>query len=43
LLSGGRIVANKRPGGRPPKRPRPPVIVDEFGVVEPGDEPVTVN
>ncbi len=34
LLSGGRVVANKRPGGRPPKRPRPPVIVDEFGVVE---------
>ena len=34
LLSGGRIVANKRPGGRPPTRPRPPVIVDEFGVVD---------
>jgi WhiB family redox-sensing transcriptional regulator len=34
LLSGGRIVANKRPGGRPPKRPRPPVFVDELGVVE---------
>ncbi len=34
LLSGGRIVANKRPGGRPPKIPGPPVIVDEFGVVE---------
>ena len=34
LLSGGRIVANKRPGGRPPKVPRPPVIVDELGVVE---------
>ena len=42
LLSGGRIVANKRPGGRPPKRPRPPVIVDEFGVVENGDGPVPV-
>lgn len=40
LLSGGRIVANKRPGGRPPKRPRPPVYVDEFGVVEP-DEAIT--
>jgi hypothetical protein len=37
LLSMGRIVANKRPGGRPPKRPRPPVIVDELGVVESGD------
>jgi WhiB family redox-sensing transcriptional regulator len=48
LLSGGRIVANKRPGGRPPKRPRPPVIVDEFGVVdgsdvEPDEEPVPVG
>ena len=41
LLSGGRIVAHKRPGGRPPKRPRPPVIVDEFGVVESG-EPLSV-
>jgi len=37
LLSGGRIVFNKRPGGRPPKRPRPPVIVNEFGVVESED------
>jgi hypothetical protein len=37
LLSGGRIVAHKRPGGRPPKRPRPPVVVDELGVV--GDDP----
>ncbi len=35
LLSGGRIVAIKRPGGRPPKHPRPAVIVDELGVVEP--------
>lgn len=34
LLSGGRIVAHKRPGGRPPKHPRPAVIVDELGVVE---------
>ena len=42
LLSGGRIVANKRPGGRPPKRPRPPVIVDEFGVVEIDDDPIPV-
>jgi hypothetical protein len=37
LLSMGRIVANKRPGGRPPKRPRPPVIVNELGVVESRD------
>ena len=34
LLSMGRIVANKRPGGRPPKRPRPPVVVDELGIVD---------
>jgi hypothetical protein len=34
LLSSGRIVFNKRPGGRPPKHPRPPVIVNEFGVVD---------
>ena len=34
LLSGGRIVAEKRPGGRPPKRPRPPVLVDELGIVD---------
>ena len=34
LLSGGRIVFNKRPGGRPPKTPRPPLVVDELGVVE---------
>ena len=39
LLSGGRIVAHKRPGGRPPKRPRPPVIVNELGVVETDDAP----
>ena len=35
LLSGGRIVVNKRAGGRPPKIPRPPLIVDELGIVEP--------
>jgi hypothetical protein len=33
LLSGGRIVANKRPCGRPPKHPRPPVVIDEMGPV----------
>lgn len=37
LLSGGRIVFNKRPGGRPPKRPRPPVIVNELGIVDTED------
>jgi hypothetical protein len=34
LLTMGRIVAHKRPGGRPPKRPRPPIVVDELGIVE---------
>ncbi len=34
LLSGGRIVANKRPCGRPPKNPRPEVVFDEMGPVE---------
>lgn len=33
LLSNGRIVANKRACGRPPKRPRPPLVVDELGPV----------
>jgi hypothetical protein len=40
LLSGGRIVANKRPGGRPPKTPRPAVLVDELGVVDSDRESV---
>ncbi len=33
LLSGGRIIANKRPCGRPPKRPRPEIVYDEMGPV----------
>jgi len=33
LLENGRIVANKRPCGRPPRRPRPELIIDEMGVV----------
>lgn len=33
LLSGGRVVAVKRPCGRPPKQPRPDLVVDEMGVV----------
>jgi WhiB family redox-sensing transcriptional regulator len=33
LLSGGRIIAGKRPCGRPPKHPRPEVIYDEMGPV----------
>ena len=33
LLSGGRVIANKRPCGRPPKRPRPEIVYDEMGPV----------
>jgi WhiB family redox-sensing transcriptional regulator len=33
LISGGRIIANKRPCGRPPKSPRPDVVYDEMGPV----------
>ena len=33
LLSGGRIIANKRPCGRPPKHPRPAAVIDELGPV----------
>ena len=33
LLLNGRIVTSKRACGRPPKRPRPPMVVDEMGVV----------
>jgi WhiB family redox-sensing transcriptional regulator len=33
LLSGGRIIANKRPCGRPPKHPRPDMVIDELGPV----------
>lgn len=33
LLLNGRIVKNKRPCGRPPRHPRPPLVVDEMGVV----------
>ena len=29
LVDNGRIVANKRPRGRPPKHPRPVVTIDE--------------
>jgi len=34
LVANGRIVANKRACGRPPKRPRPSLIIDEMGVVD---------
>ncbi|MGH2477633.1 MAG: WhiB family transcriptional regulator [Candidatus Limnocylindrales bacterium] len=33
LIATGRIVAHKRPCGRPPKRPRPELVIDEMGVV----------
>jgi WhiB family redox-sensing transcriptional regulator len=33
LLSGGRVIADKRPCGRPPKVPRPDVVYDEMGPV----------
>jgi WhiB family redox-sensing transcriptional regulator len=29
LIANGRIVTNKRPRGRPPKHPRPELVVDE--------------
>jgi WhiB family transcriptional regulator, redox-sensing transcriptional regulator len=32
LIENGRIVAHKRPRGRPPKTPRPVVVVDEVPV-----------
>lgn len=35
LLDGGRIVVNKRPRGRPPKNPRPPLVVDEVPLPDP--------
>ncbi|MEM1332771.1 MAG: WhiB family transcriptional regulator [Actinomycetota bacterium] len=40
LISGGRVIANKRPCGRPPKHPRPELVYDEMGPVAP--EPVAV-
>jgi WhiB family redox-sensing transcriptional regulator len=33
LISGGRVVLNKRACGRPPKHPRPEVVIDELGPV----------
>jgi WhiB family transcriptional regulator, redox-sensing transcriptional regulator len=29
LIENGRVIANKRPRGRPPKTPRPVLVVDE--------------
>jgi len=34
LLLNGRIVTSKRACGRPPKRPRPVLVIDEMGPVE---------
>jgi len=33
LISGGRVVLNKRACGRPPKHPRPEIVIDELGPV----------
>lgn len=32
LVENGRVVVNKRPRGRPPKHPRPALVVDEVPV-----------
>ena len=32
LLENGRVVVNKRPRGRPPKHPRPELVVDEVPI-----------
>jgi Transcription factor WhiB len=32
LLDNGRIVADKRPRGRPPKHPRPTLVVEEVPI-----------
>ena len=32
LVENGRVVANKRPRGRPPKHPRPAVVIDEVPI-----------
>lgn len=44
LVSGGVVVALKRPCGRPPKHPRPQLFVDELGRVvdDPDDTAVAV-
>lgn len=35
LLESGRIVVNKRPRGRPPKHPRPLVVINEDAIAVP--------
>ena len=32
LIENGRIVVNKRPRGRPPKNPRPTMVIDEVPI-----------
>ncbi len=32
LIENGRVIINKRPRGRPPKHPRPVVIIDEVPI-----------
>lgn len=32
LIENGRVVVNKRPRGRPPKHPRPALVVDEVPI-----------
>jgi hypothetical protein len=33
LIENGRIIRDKRPCGRPPRTPRPKLVIDEMGVV----------
>jgi WhiB family transcriptional regulator, redox-sensing transcriptional regulator len=40
LLAAGRIVPNKRPRGRPPRVPRPELVVDEVPVPPHFTEPL---
>jgi len=35
LIESGRIVSNKRPRGRPPKHPRPLVVINEDAIAVP--------
>ena len=32
LVENGRVIANKRPRGRPPKHPRPILVIDEVPI-----------
>lgn len=35
LIESGRVIANKRPRGRPPKHPRPLVVINEDAIAVP--------